>query len=71
MADKLKEAAKAVRSKVNEGADRVRAAGHDVKADTTDNPVERVVEKAKAGVDRAKAGRHESSSDNAARKARR
>lgn len=71
MADKLKEAGKAVRAKVNEAADRARAAGHDAKADTTDNPVERVVEKVKAGVDRAKADMHETSADNAARKVKR
>ena len=65
---KLEEAGKAVRSKVNEVADRARAAGHEAKAETTDNPVEKVVQKGKAAVDKAKAEHHEKSSDKAARK---
>ncbi|MFZ5992030.1 MAG: hypothetical protein ACOYW9_09715 [Deinococcota bacterium] len=71
MADKIKEAVKAVRSKVNEVADRARAKGHEVKADTSDNPVEKVVEKGKAAVDRAKAEVHKEASKTAAKKARR
>ena len=71
MADKIKEAVKAVRSKVNEVADRARAEGHEVKADTSDNPVEKAVEKGKAVVDRAKAEVHKEASKTAAKKARR
>lgn len=67
---KLEEAGKAVRSKVNEVADRARAAGHDAKAETTDNPVEKAVEKGKAKVDKAKAEHHQRSSKDAARKAK-
>lgn len=71
MEKKVKEAGKAVRSKVNEVADRARAEAHDVKADTSDNPVEKTVEKGKAAVDRAKAEVHKESSKAAAKKARR
>jgi len=70
MDKKLKEAAKAVRSKLNEVADRARAEGHEIKADTSDNPMEKVVEKGKAAVDRAKAKVHQESSKAAAKKAR-
>lgn len=68
MADKVKDAARAVRSKVNEAADRARAAGHDAKADTSDNPVEKVSEKAKAAVDKGKAKVHQTDSDMAAKR---
>jgi hypothetical protein len=71
MEKKFKEAGKAVRSKVNEVADRARAEGHEVKAETSDNPVEKAVEKGKAVVDRAKAEVHKESSKAAAKKARR
>ncbi|MCL6567699.1 MAG: hypothetical protein K6T35_02160, partial [Meiothermus silvanus] len=52
-------------------ADRARAKGHEVKADTSDNPVEKVVEKGKAAVDRAKAEVHKEASKTAVKKARR
>ncbi|MER3482903.1 MAG: hypothetical protein C4332_06870 [Meiothermus sp.] len=70
MADKMKDAARAVRSKVNELADKARAAGHDIKADTSDNPVEKVSEKAKAAVDKGKAKAHETDSKMAANRAK-
>ncbi|WP_027483365.1 hypothetical protein [Deinococcus pimensis] len=67
--ERLGEAADAVKSKVNEGADRARAEGHDFNAETADNPVDRVVEKGKAVVDRAKAGLHGANADRQARDA--
>lgn len=70
MADKLKEAARAVRSKVNEVADKARAQVHAAKADTSDNPVEKLSEKAKAAVDRTKAKIHQIDSDAAASRAK-
>jgi hypothetical protein len=70
MADKVKDVARAVRSKVNEVADKARAAGHDLKADTSDNPVEKLSEKAKATVDRGKAAVHEADSKAAAKRAK-
>ncbi|MER3552848.1 MAG: hypothetical protein C4331_00415 [Meiothermus sp.] len=70
MADKMKDAARAVRSKVNELADKARAAGHDIKADTSDNPVEKVSEKVKAAVDKGKAKAHETDSKMAANRAK-
>ena len=68
--DKLADAGKAVRSKVNEGADRARAAGHDAKAETSDNPIEQVSEKVKGAVDRGKAEYHDAAADKAARDAK-
>jgi hypothetical protein len=63
LSDDAKSAAHAVKSKVNEGADRARAAGHDAAAETRDNPIDRVSDKAQAGVDRAKAGVNEAKAD--------
>jgi hypothetical protein len=70
VSDDLKDAGRAIRSKVNEVADRARAAGHDAKADTSDNPLERASERVKGGVDRAKAEYHEESADQAAEDAK-
>ena len=61
--ERLGDAVDAVKNKVNEGADRARAEGHDFKAETSDNPVERVTEKGKGLVDRAKAEVHEGASE--------
>ena len=71
LGERLGEAADAVRSKVNETTDRTRAEGHDFKAETSNDPVERVTEKGKALVDRAKAELHEANSDRQARNATR
>lgn len=68
LGEKLGSAADAVKSKVNEGADRARAEGHDAKAETSDNPLESLVEKGKGAVDRAKAGHHEDRADRQADK---
>ena len=59
LGERAGEAMDAVKSKVNEVADRTRAEGHEAKAETTNNPVERAVEKTKGAVDNAKADGHE------------
>ncbi|GGO38262.1 hypothetical protein [Deinococcus humi] len=69
--ERLGEAVDSVKHKVNEGADRARAEGHDFKAETTDNPVEGAVEKGKGMVDRGKAELHESASEKDAKDASR
>ncbi len=50
--------ADAARNKLNEGADRARAAGHEVASNASDNPVDQVTEKAKATGNRLKAEVH-------------
>ena len=50
--------ADAAGAKLNEAADRARAAGHEVAARVSDSPLDTASEKVKAGVDRAKAGVH-------------
>ena len=67
--EKLGDAAGVVKSKINEGADRARAEGHEAKSEATDNPVESVVEKGKAAVDRGKAEVHNAEADRKADKA--
>ncbi len=67
--EKLGDAAGALTSKVNEGADRARAEGHDAKSEATDNPVESLIEKGKAAVDRGKAEYHDAQADRKADKA--
>lgn len=69
MGERLGEAVDSAKHKVNEMADRTRAEGHEVKAETSDHPVERVVEKGKASVDRGKAELHEAASEKQARDA--
>lgn len=71
LSDDLKSAGQAINSKVNEGADRARAAGHDAAAETRDNPIDRAEDKLKAGVDRAKAEVHEGQADRQANDAKR
>lgn len=66
LGEQLGDAAGAVKSKVNEVADRARAEGHDAKSEATNNPLESVVEKGKAAVDRAKAGYHEAEAESKA-----
>jgi hypothetical protein len=48
----------AAKAKVNEGADRLRAAGHEAASKVGDNPVDNLADKAKATEDRAKAEVH-------------
>jgi hypothetical protein len=50
-----KNAAGAATDRINETADRTRAAGHEVKAEASDNPITKVTETIKAGVDKVKA----------------
>ncbi|SMB84189.1 hypothetical protein [Deinococcus hopiensis] len=69
--ERLGNAVDAVKHKVNEGADRARAEGHDFKAETTDNPIESAVEKGKGLVDRGKAELHENASEHDAKDASR
>ncbi|AFZ68562.1 hypothetical protein [Deinococcus peraridilitoris] len=69
LGDKLGNAADAVKHKVNEAADRARAEGHDAKSQTSDNPIESLVEKGKAALDRGKAEAHEHQADRDARDA--
>ncbi|GBF08059.1 hypothetical protein DAERI_220002 [Deinococcus aerius] len=69
LGERLGDAADAVKHKVNEGADRARAEGHDFKAETSDNPLERAVEKGKGMVDRGKAELHDAASEQKARDA--
>jgi hypothetical protein len=59
-AENLLDAAKA---KVNEGADRLRAAGHEAASHVGDNPLENGADKAKAVEDRAKAEAHNAEAD--------
>ncbi len=67
--ERLGEAADAVKSKVKGGADRARAEGHDFNAETSNNPVEGLVEKGKGAVDRAKADLHDAHAERQARNA--
>jgi len=71
LGERLGEAADSVKHKVNEGADRARAEGHDFKAETSDNPVESATEKGKGMIDRGKAELHEGASEQDARDASR
>lgn len=48
----------AAKAKLDEAGDRARAAGHEVAARLSDNPLDTAAEKVKAGVDRAKAELH-------------
>jgi hypothetical protein len=47
-----KNAAGAATDRINETADRARAAGHEVMAEASDNPITKVSETIKAGVDK-------------------
>ena len=67
--ERLGEAVDSAKHKVNELADRSRAEGHEFKAETSDHPVERTVEKGKAMVDHGKADLHEVASEKKARDA--
>lgn len=71
LGERLGDAVDAVKHKVNEGADRARAEGHDVKAQTSDSPLERAAEKGKGMVDRGKADLHEGASERDAKDASR
>lgn len=71
LGERLGEAADAVRSKVNEVSDRARAESHDFKAETSNDPVERLTEKGKGLVDRVKAEVHEANADRQADNAKR
>lgn len=48
----------AAKAKIDEGADRLRAAGHDLASKVGNNPLENAGDKAKAVEDRAKAEVH-------------
>ncbi|UQN06387.1 hypothetical protein [Deinococcus sp. QL22] len=48
----------AAKAKINEGADRARAAGHDLASHVGSNPAENAMDKAQATEDRAKAELH-------------
>ncbi len=69
MGERLGDAVDAVKHKVNEGANRARAEGHDFKAETSDNPIEGAVEEGKGMVDRGKAELHEGASERDAKDA--
>ena len=53
----------AAKAKVNEGADRARAAGHDLASKVGNDPLENAGDKAKAVEDRAKAEGHNAEAD--------
>lgn len=53
----------AAKAKLDEGADRVRAAGHDAASKIGNNPLENASDKAKAGADRARAEGHNAEAD--------
>ena len=53
----------AAKAKVNEGADRLRAAGHDVASQVGNNPAENAADKANALKDHAKAEGHNAQAD--------
>ncbi len=59
----------AAKAKIDEGADRLRAAGHDAASKVGNNPVENAADKAKAVEDRAKAEVHNAEAHHAANKA--
>ncbi|GHF43841.1 hypothetical protein HNQ07_001928 [Deinococcus metalli] len=69
--ERLGDAVDAVKHKANEGADRARAEEHDYRAETSDNPLERAVEKGKGLVDRGKAEMHEAASERNAKESTR
>ena len=58
-----KNAAGVATDRVNETADRARAAGHEVTAEATDNPITKATETVKAGVDKVKAAVHGAMAD--------
>ena len=58
-----KNAAGAATDHVNETADRARAAGHEVRAEASDNPITKASETVKAGVDKVKATVHGAMAD--------
>lgn len=60
----------AAKAKVNEGADRLRAAGHDAASKVGDHPLDNAADKAEAVEDRAKAEVHHAEADHSADKAR-
>ncbi|MFC4452793.1 hypothetical protein [Deinococcus sonorensis] len=59
----------AAKAKVNEGADRLRAAGHEAASHNGDNPLENLVDKGKAMADNARAEGHHAEADHEAREA--
>jgi hypothetical protein len=61
----------AAKAKIDEGADRLRAAGHDVASNVGSNPAENAVDKAKAAEDRARAEGHNAEAHHEADKANR
>lgn len=67
--ERLGEAADAVRSKVNELADRASANVRDAQAETADNPAEAAVRKGQAAYDRTKAEVNEERAEHQAREA--
>ncbi|GGJ81841.1 hypothetical protein [Deinococcus aquiradiocola] len=60
----------AAKAKINEGADRLRAAGHEVASHVGNNPAENAADKAKALEDRAKAEAHNAEADHHANEAK-
>jgi hypothetical protein len=60
----------AAKAKVNEGADRLRAAGHDAASKVGNNPLENAADKAKSAEDSARAEVHHAEADHSADKAR-
>ncbi|MFC6591072.1 hypothetical protein ACFP81_02845 [Deinococcus lacus] len=54
----LENLADAAKAKLQEGADRARAAGHDVAGEVGDSPLENLKDKLEGGVDKVKAGLH-------------
>jgi len=53
----------AAKAKIDEGADRLRAAGHEVASKVGNNPAENAADKAKAVEDRTKAEVHNAEAD--------
>jgi vacuolar-type H+-ATPase subunit H len=58
-----KNAAGVANDRINETADRARAAGHEVMAEASDNPITKASETVKAGVDKVKSTVHGAMAD--------
>ena len=59
----------AAKAKIDEGADRLRAAGHEVASKVGSNPAENAADKAKAAEDHARAEGHNAEAHHEANKA--
>ena len=69
LGDRLVDAAESVKERINQGAANVRAEGHELAAENSDNLSDKAKHKAEELEDRAKAAVHDAKADHAAKNA--